>query len=107
MLPTPPSIGIYSKSKEPSQTPNRRQFEYYSRNTQNASASGGQQTTGQASRDNCPDQDTAERQVDLVQKAQRLTERRITPLRLNLLRGRHYVFAQASQMEAQIHDRKI
>ena len=46
------------------------------------------------------DQDTAERQVDLVQKAQRLTERRITPLRLNLpLRGRHYVFAQASQME--------
>jgi 3,4-dihydroxy-2-butanone 4-phosphate synthase len=39
------------------------------------------------------DQDTAERQVDLVQKAQRLTERRITPLRLNLpLRGRHYVF---------------
>ena len=38
--------------------------------------------------------------MDLVQKAQRLTERRITPLRLNLpLRGRHYVFAQASQME--------
>ena len=77
------------------------QFEYYSRNTQNASASGGQQTTGQAVTGTIDyDQDTAERQVDLVQKAQRLTERRITPLRLNLpLRGRHYVFAQASQME--------
>ena len=77
------------------------QFEYYSRNTRNSSTSGGQQSTGEVAAGTIVyDQDTAERQVDVVQKAQRLTERRITPLRLNLpLRGRHYVFAQASQME--------
>lgn len=76
------------------------QYEYYSRNSITPQQGGQQQASGSAQVTLDYDEGTAERQVDLVQKAQRLTERRITPLRLNLpLRGRHYVFAQASQME--------
>ena len=78
------------------------QREYSSRNSQSYYAAGN--NPGQQSTTPNPevlfDERTAERQVAEVQKAQRLTEQHIAPLRINIPeRGRFYSFSQSSQME--------
>ena len=82
----------------------RAQREYSFRNSQsyypgNANP-GSQQAESQTAPEVLFDERTAEQQVAEVQKAQRLTEQHIAPLRINIPeRGRFYSFSQSSQME--------